>query len=47
MEKESVLKLTSIELAGWVEKNVPLKDFSFAAAFGGKNLLGSLYVFTA
>lgn len=48
MEKESVVKLTSIELGGWVERNVPLKDFSFVAAFGGKNnFLASLYVFSA
>ena len=37
MKKESVVKLTSIELGGWVERNVPLKDFSFVAAFCGKN----------
>ena len=47
MEKESVVELSSIELGGWVEKNGPLKDYSFVAAFGGKNLFASLYVFTA
>lgn len=47
MEKESIVELSSIELGGWVERNGPLKDFSFVAAFSGTNLLASLYVFTA
>jgi len=47
MEKESVAELSSIEMGRWVERNSRLKDFSFVAAFGGKNLFASLYVFTA
>lgn len=46
MEKESVVKFISIELGGWVERNVFLKDFSFVVVFGGKNnFFVLLYVF--